>query len=121
MKKTLLLVLFVLFSTSSAFAACKVEGTGTPLKLVSAEATAPLTMKSGLDKLARNYQEMWVPDRTGKKVRRACDFQCTQDCSYYRDQCYWGGGGQWYCEGQWNLCMCEQGCCWGPGGNPYCA
>lgn len=119
MKKSVLLVLFVLFSASSAFAACRVEGAPTALK-GDGTAMAALTLSDGLDQVARKYQEMWLPDGTGKKVRRACDFQCTQDCNYYRTECYYGGGGQWYCEGQWNLCMCENNCCWGPGGNPYC-
>jgi hypothetical protein len=123
MKKTILLaVLFVLLTASSAFADCKVEGAAAPLKVVGAEATsvATPTLAAALDKIGRKYQEMMLPDRTGKMVRRSCNFQCTNGCSQARFECSAEGHDASYCQAQWMLCMCEGNCCTGPTGNPYC-
>lgn len=123
MKKTILLaVLFVLLTASSAFADCKAGGAAAPLKVIGAEATsvATPTLSAALDKVGRKYQEMMLPDRTGKMVRRSCNLQCTNSCSQDRTDCYFGGGTPTYCEGLWRFCMCDQSCCTGPTGNPYC-
>jgi hypothetical protein len=121
-KKLAVTFLFVLCAAASAFAG---EAAVTPapdaVTVDAAVATAaPMTLSAALDKVARDYREMWIPDREGKKVKRACDFQCTQECDYWRTICQQGGTSNPECSQQWNLCMCENSCCWGPTGNPYC-
>lgn len=120
MKKLVLMVLFVFVAATSAFAADSVEPFAVTANATVGAAEEPMTLASALDKVGREYKEMWIKDQTGKKVKRACIFQCTQACGEYRNECYNNGWGQVYCEGQWNLCMCENNCCSGPYGNPYC-
>lgn len=119
MKKWLVLSLFLVVAASSAFAA--ETGTRPAPDAVTVDAVAvaaPMTLSAALDKVARNYRDMWIPDREGKKMKRACDLACTEDCGFWRDYCISQGGSN--CWAQWEICMCENGCCWGPRGNPYC-
>ena len=120
MKKCLVLSVFLVLAASSALAAENGIRPAPAALTIDAVPAAPMTLSAALDKVARNYREMWIPDREGKKVKRACDFQCTQDCHYWRGICVEGGGTDPECWAAWELCMCENGCCWGPGGNPYC-
>lgn len=119
MKKWVVTGLFVLCAATSAFAA---ETTVAPAPAaVTADAVitaAPMTLTAALDKVARNYREMWIPDREGKKLKRACDFQCTQACSEIRQLCIENNGST--CWDDWEVCMCWNDCCNGPQGNPYC-
>jgi hypothetical protein len=118
-KKWFVLSLFLVVAASSAFAAENGIRPAPDAVTVDAVAVAaPMTLSAALDKVARNYREMWIPDREGKKMKRACDFQCTADCTAARDACIQGAGDM--CWVYWEICMCENSCCWGPQGNPYC-
>lgn len=122
MKKWLVFVLFSLVCVSSALAGESGIRPATATAAATLDAAvpaAPMTLAAALDKVARDYREMWIKDREGKRVKRACDFQCVQDCHYWRDLCEETRPYN-ECEQEWNICMCEMGCCWGPGGNPYC-
>lgn len=121
MRNASLSVLFVLLVATPAFAGETVEAVPVQTGVTVASADqAPPTLAAALTKVAREYREMWIQDPAGKKVKRACDFQCTQSCSQYRTECYIAGHGAAYCEQGWQICMCENSCCWGPGGNPHC-
>jgi hypothetical protein len=121
MKKALMVALLVLFATPSVFAAEEAAVLAAPAAAtVNAAPQSHLTLAAALDKVGREYREMWIKDRSGKRLKRACDFQCTQWCDEHRRECYTASHGATYCEGQWEICMCDNQCCWGPGGNPYC-
>lgn len=119
MKKWLVVSLFVVVAASSAFAGeTGVQPAPDVVTFDAVAVSAPMTLSAALDKVARNYREMWIPDREGKKMKRACDFLCTQDCHYWRQECEAAGGHT--CWRDWEICMCENMCCMGPTGNPYC-
>jgi hypothetical protein len=119
-KKCLVLCLFLMCAATSVVAAeTAVTPAPNPVTVDAVATAAPMTLSAALDKVARNYRDMWIPDREGKKMKRACDLACTEDCGFWRDYCIQQGGGS-TCWAQWEICMCENGCCWGPQGNPYC-
>lgn len=117
MKKGFVVALSLLFAMS-AFASDSLAPASTAATTISAAPS--LTLGAALDKVGREYKEMWIKDKSGKRVRRVCDQFCTIDCDNARTECVQRTGDTPWCEQQWELCMCENGCCTGPRGNPYC-
>jgi hypothetical protein len=104
--KALLRALLLSLVATSAFAA---PPQSVMLKRCSFESRAS-TLPAALEAKKRDLQEIWLTGKEGKKLRMACDFQCTVFCDNQRESCLQSHTNE-YCCLQYRECMCVNNCC----------